>query len=184
MNRERLEGESLRPVLILLAVSFLLGGVAGCLMNGAISSAETAETFLTSAAHRASVPNLWRELWVLMRWPAAALVVRILPMPGAVMSILFFLRGFLLSYGISAFALLRDAEGWVASVALFGPICLLAVPVFFLAGTEGLLHKVEKRKAPVWSAVLSVPALLVCAVFDTHITPPLLSVLLRAISGS
>lgn len=184
MNREKLAGEDLRPVLILLAVSFLLGGVAGCLMNGANSSAETVEAFLTSAAHRAPSPSLWRELWVLLRWPAAALVVGILPMPGAVMPILFFLRGYLLSYGISAFVLLRGAAGWVSSGALFGPICVLAVPVFFLAGTEGLLRKVAKSKTSVWSFVLSVPALLICAVLDTRVTPPLLSVLLHTVSGS
>ncbi len=185
MILHRRTGDGLTPVLLLLSAAILLGGVAGCLAECAWPADEAAEGFLESLARGTAAPDLGRELWVLLRWPVLALMVGRLPVPGAVTPALFLLRGFWLSYGLSAFAQLSWPAGWMSCLMLFGPACILSVPVFFLLGAEGILDKIDpvRPRRQLLAAVGSVPVLLVCALLDVYVIPNLLPVLLQTAVG-
>ena len=166
------------PALALLSVSFLVGAVLGTLAEGLLPADGLVTAFLSSAP---SPPSLWRELWVLLRWPLLALLAGTLPFTGVVLPGLFFLRGFLLSCGIAALTVGNGGAGWLAGLALFLPVCLLTLPPFFLLGVEGLLRKVEERPKGRRLLLLagSVPPLLLCALADGKLTPALLGALLN-----
>lgn len=166
------------PALALLSVSFLAGAVPGALAEGLLPSDGTVTAFLSSAP---APPALWREAWTLLRWPLLALFAGALPPAGAVLPGLFFLRGFLLSYGIAALTAGNGGAGWLAGLALFLPVCLLTLPPFFLLGVEGLLRKVEERPRGRRLLLLagSAPPLLLCALADRKLAPALLGIFLR-----
>ena len=165
------------PALALLSVSFLAGAVLGTLAEGLWTADEAVTAFLSSAPPD---PTLWRELWVLLRWPLLALLAGALPFTGVLLPGLFCLRGFLLSYGIAALTAGNGGAGWLAGLALFLPACLLTLPPFFLLGVEGLLRKVEDRPKGRRLLLLagSVPPLLLCALADRKLAPALLKAFL------
>lgn len=186
MTAEKKAGEDVTPVLLLLSAAFLLGGIAGCLLEGARPTSSVVDVFLSGAVHGMTRPATPRELWVLLRWPIAALCAGYLPGARAAMPVLFFLRGLCLSYGISALVGTGGSAGWLGGVMLFGPACLLAVPAFFVIGATGLLRR-EKQTGPgrqALTAALSIPALLLCALLDLRVTPLLLPALLQTAAGS
>lgn len=166
------------PALALLSVSFLVGAVLGTLAEELWLADGTVTAFLSSAP---SPPALRREAWTLLRWPMLVLLAGALPFTGIVLPGLFFLRGFLLSWGIAALTAGNGGAGWLAGLALFLPACLLTLPPFFLLGVEGLLRKVEERPRGRRLLLLagSAPPLLLCALADWKLAPVLLSAFLK-----
>lgn len=168
--------------LLLLSVSFLLGGVLGCLAEEALPADAYIQGFFRAAAQGTVQPALWRELWVVCRWPALALAAGALPLVGVTMPALFLIRGFFLSYGISALVTMGGAVGGLCSGVLFGPACVLTVPVLFVLGMEGLMRKVsdERPKGAFWRVAVSLPVLGVCVLLDQHVVPQLMTYILNA----
>ena len=165
-------------ILLLLSACFLAGGILGCLAESRwIISAPAAEYAAEAVADGVTAPALWRELWVLLRWPAFALAAASLPLAGLTMPVLFFLRGFFLSIGISTFMMIGGPAEGLTGALIYGPTCLLALPVFFVAGVKGL--RKESEKIQLRTITVSFSALCLCAMLDCRVTPNLLSVILK-----
>lgn len=170
-------------VLLILSIGFLAGGILGCLLEKSLSdTAFSSAAFFQWAAQGDTVPSLWRELWITLRWPVAAVVLSILPLAGLTVPTLFFLRGFFLSYGIVSLTEGMGISGTLGAGILFGPTCLLAVPAFFLLGTSGLLRKVASapkvgKRFRQWMICLLLLSL--CVVLDQKVVPKLLGMVLN-----
>ncbi|WP_320610701.1 hypothetical protein [Evtepia sp.] len=130
-------------LLLLLMAALILGGAipetaAGLGMNlyaGCCAWLGGRFAVQAGAVH----PSVGRVCWLVFRWPATLLLFRWLPFAGVSIPVLFFLRGCSLSYSIAALASIPS--GLLYAGVLFGPSCLLAVPAFFLLGSEILLRK-------------------------------------------
>lgn len=174
-------------VLLILSVGFLMGGILGCLLEGKLSGGNLLSPFFQQAAQGAIVPSLWRELWIVFRWPMAAVALSLLPMAGFTVPGLFFLRGFFLSYGIVALMEGVGIVGVLCAGVVFGPTCLLAVPALFVLGTAGLLRKTEdipKRSVFFRRVVVCLLILILCVFLDQKIVPKVLGFLLKALAGA
>ena len=158
--------------LVLVSVAFLLGGLLGYLIQEKLPGSPYVHVFLKEARDHMIQPNLWQEIWRVFRWPVGLLVLRSLPFTGLSVPIWILIRGFMLSYSISAFTL----EEVRFAVLLFGPSCILTLPVLFLMSTEILLRKVgeptERKPAVILACLLS---LILCMVIDLAVVPMLLT---------
>lgn len=173
-------------VLLILSVGFLCGAILGGLAEGNLSAAPHIQRFLQVCAQEARTPVLWRELWVTFRWPVAIIMLSLLPFVGLTVPVLFFLRGFLLSYGIVSLAAGSGVQGMLWAGLLFGPACVLTLPVMFLLGTECLMKKVgsdKDGKKVSLRMLLCVPALILCVFLNQRVVPPVLHFFLQALSG-
>lgn len=177
-----------RQILLLLSVCFLLGGIAGCLLEETFPADAVTDHFLAVAVQGYHTPSLWREIVSLLKWPVLAIILAHVPLTGVTIPALFALRGTILSYGISAFVVGNGLEGGLASGALFGPICLLSLPLFFLLGAEALMRQIGAEAPPrkKWIAAAGLCALLLlfCCMIDRHVTPVFLSALLMTVTVS
>ncbi|MBR5534067.1 MAG: hypothetical protein IKU62_04405 [Ruminiclostridium sp.] len=166
--RPKGEGRHQNTVLILISAAFLAGGILGYLAQENLPASSYVQMFLSETGS----PDLWRELWSVVRWPTGFLILGKLPLVGLSIPMAMSLRGFLLSYSIAAFA-----EGNLNSaVLLFGPTCVLTLPVLFLLSTEILLRKAgeqaQGKPAVILACVLS---LCLCMVIDLTVVPMLLT---------
>lgn len=182
LDAPKKEQKNRDTVLMILSISFLLGGILGCLLEGSLSAEPYIRQFLEQSAQSAVAPSLWRELWTVFRWPVAVMVLGLLPLTGLTVPVLFFLRGFFLSYGIVALMEGLGGTGLLWASIVFGPTCLLAVPAFFVLGTAELLRKTAGRRRPIRFTVFCLPALIVCVCLDRAVAPRLLHFLLKAMA--
>lgn len=178
MSRPR--GEKGTPVLAVLSACFLAGGVLGYLSACTEITAGIASAFLSQTVGGVlEQPSVLRETWILLRWPLAIIVLGRFPHPDRSLPLLFLLRGYLLSIGISAFAAENGAVGWVCSVLLFGPACLFTLPVFFLLGVNQLKREKGNHTAAwVLTAGVCISALMLCGLLDCKVMPALLKIVL------
>ena len=156
-------------VLVLLSAAFLLGGILGYLAQDNLPASSYIQLFLREAE-----PGLilWQELWSVFRWPVGLLILGLFPLVGITIPAVMCLRGFLLSYNISAFV----QEGLTAAVLLFGPTCVFTLPVLFLLGTDILLRKAGERPEGKPAVVLAcLLSLFLCIVIDLTVVPMLLA---------
>lgn len=129
--------------------------------------------------------SLWREVWIVFRWPVAVILLSQLPLAGVTIPVVFFLRGFFLSYGIVALMEGMGLSGVLCAGVVFGPTCLLAVPVLFVLGTTGLLRKAESQPKGIpffRRIVASLLVLALCVFLDQAVVPKLLGILLKALT--
>ena len=108
-----------------------------------------------------------------------------LPLAGVTIPVVFFLRGFFLSYGIVALMEGMGLSGVLCAGVVFGPTCLLAVPVLFVLGTTGLLRKAESQPKGIpffRRMVASLLVLALCVFLDQAVVPKLLGILLKALT--
>ena len=188
IDRKKKEAEQKNrdTVLLLISMGFILGGILGAIVEKRLSTEDYLVRFFQAAAQSTLQPTLWRELWVAFRWPAAVMVLSFLPVAGAAIPALFCVRSFFLSYGIAALVADAGLKGICYAGLLFGPVCLLAVPVFFVLGSEGLLRKalVERgSKKLLLKGVCCLPVLLLCVFLDWTVTPVLLTSFLQIFSA-
>ena len=172
-------------VLLILSVGFLVGGVLGCLLEGKLSTEHYIGQFFQQAAQMSIAPSLWREVWIVFRWPVAVILLSQLPLAGVTIPVVFFLRGFFLSYGIVALMEGMGLSGVLCAGVVFGPTCLLAVPVLFVLGTTGLLRKAESQPKGIpffRRMVASLLVLALCVFLDQAVVPKLLGILLKALT--
>ena len=155
--------------LFMVSLAFLLGGILGFLVYSNLTPSQYITLFLSKET---VTPTISKELWGVFRWPLGLLILRIFPLAGLTIPAFMTLRGFLLSYSISAFT-----EGSMkAAVLLFGPTCVFTLPVVFLLSTEILLRKAggqsERKPAVILACFL---ALCLCVVIDLTVVPQLLT---------
>lgn len=141
-NLDLLSGQT--AALLLLSAAFILGSAAGCLMAGGMDTGEQGilRDYLDSyLALMGEVPGLrlWPLVWDVARFPLLAGVLGFTALGVVGLPALFGVRGFLLSYAISAFYRLYGLSGQIPAFILFGLSALLWMPVLFHLGVQGLL---------------------------------------------
>lgn len=131
--------------LVLLALAFLAGGAAGCVLAALSSGADVEElsAYLTgylALARDGSLPRgLWAVLWGQVRYPLAAAVLSVTALGVVGLPVLFAVRGFFLSFPAACFCQVFGGRGLLPAFVLFGLPALLWAPALFLTGTPGLL---------------------------------------------
>ena len=116
------------PALAVLAVSFLLGALAGCLMSTFLSGdgLESLQSYLEAflwemdGAERLEGPALAGQLWSVLRWPLFALLLGFTALGVLGLPLLFAVRGFLLAYSIAAFVRAFGSAGCLLAFLVFG----------------------------------------------------------------
>ena len=96
-RRQEANNQQRDTVLLLLSAAFLFGAIMGCLLEGKLPASPYMASFWGQATQGTILPPLWRELWLVFRWPIAVVVLAMLPLAGVTLPILFFLRGLFLS---------------------------------------------------------------------------------------
>lgn len=74
-RKKETEQKNRDTVLLILSVGFLVGGVLGCLLEGKLSTEHYIGQFFQQAAQMSIAPSLWREVWIVFRWPVAVILV-------------------------------------------------------------------------------------------------------------
>lgn len=170
-RRKHTEGKPEELVLLLLSAGFLAGGILGCCLVCARPNAAWVASFLQGVQQGTiSQPGLFRTLWTTLRWPAAALLLGLLPLRRLTIPVLFFVRGFLLSCGIASFISQAGKAGLACAGLVFGPECILSVPALFLIGMLSLGPRNKKNRilAPVLLCTLP---LIACIALERNLVP-------------
>lgn len=131
--------------LVVLAIAFLTGGLAGCIL-GALSSGTGAEElsrylvdYLTLTQSGQLSRGLWPVLWGQVKYLLAALLLGLTALGLAGFPILFGVRGFFLSFPVACFCRVFGQRGLFPALILFGLPALLWAPALFLMGVSGFL---------------------------------------------
>lgn len=169
-------------ILWILTLSFLLGAVLGGILAGKLGAEGYALRFLKDSMEGIVKPSFWREAWITLRWPVGVLLLRILPCSILTIPGLFFLRGFFLSYGITALSLGLGAIGTLCAALVYGALCLLTVPVMFVLGTAGLAGKESRSWLSPEQAGLCLGALALSILLGQTVVPLALSCFLRLLA--
>ncbi len=131
--------------LVVTAVFFALGGLAGCLIAlgteeaGSEALRAYLDQFLSVAqagclAQPAEMDLLWRDL----RWPLAAFLLGFTALGLIALPALASLRGFFLAFSIASFVKAYGRRGSMVAFLLLGLPGALYVPAFFLLTTQSL----------------------------------------------
>ncbi len=124
--------------LILLGACFLAGTLAGfgfsCLGGESAPLREYLLRCLTAAGEGNGFdPSLLSVIWEVFRWPLLVSLLGFTALGAVGIPVVLAVRGFLLSYAVTAFARLFGLEGMAAALAAFGVTALVAVPALFVA---------------------------------------------------
>ncbi|NBI11463.1 hypothetical protein D1641_15835 [Colidextribacter sp. OB.20] len=128
-----------------LAVSFLLGGGAGCLF-AALSGGAGAEElcaylsgYLGLAAEGELPRGLWPLMWGQLKYLLAAFALSLTALGVAGLPVLFGIRGFFFVFPVACFCRVFGGRGLFPAFLLVGLSALLWAPALFLMGTSGFL---------------------------------------------
>lgn len=169
--------------LLILVVAFLVGAAVGCVLAGKLAPSNL-EDLLRQALNSQTRPALWREFWAVFRWPMAALILGCLPMAWLTLPGVFFLRGMFLGYVVQIVARGVASHGFLWAGVLFGPTCLLAVPIFFVIGYLGLLRAAAQtpgRAQLLLGRAVCCGPLALCIFLDRTVVLNLLDILLASL---
>lgn len=131
--------------LAILAVSFLLGGTAGCFLAALSGGAGLEELggYLTdylSLAREGDLPRgSWSLLWGQAKYLLAVLVLGLTALGLVGLPVLFGIRGFFFSFPVACFCRVFGSRGLFPAFTLFALPALLWAPALFLAGVYGFL---------------------------------------------
>lgn len=133
--------------LIIIAVAFFIGGLAGCTLAGrAEGGGEAAlngylDGFLNVAISGETVrPEFVLLLWRSIRWPLFVVVLGFTPIGLIGVPTLFLIRAFLLSFSIASFFHVSGINGLLFAFSVFGITGLIYVPILFILGIQGFLN--------------------------------------------
>lgn len=133
--------------LIVMAVVFFFGGLAGCTLvnrvdgNGEAALSSYLEGYLSIAASGEVVrPEFITLIWKTIRWPLFAIVLGLTPIGLFGVPILFLMRAFLLSFSIASFFHVLGTHGLLFGFLVFGISGLLQIPVLFILGIQSFLN--------------------------------------------
>lgn len=124
-------------------------------------------------------------LWDCLRWPLAVVISSFFTLGIVTIPVLLLIRGFLLSYAASCFAVSMQQAGAAAEVVIFFVPALLVVPVMFLLGCDGMrsarLSAFEsaspsfKASAYIETLLISIGILAVAVALQWVVVPTVLS---------
>ena len=133
--------------LIVMAVVFFIGGIAGCTLAGrAEGGGEAAlssylDGFLNVVVSGEAVkPEFLILLWKAVRWPLFASLLGFTPIGLIGIPILFLIRAFLLSFSIASFFHVLGIKGLFFAFSVFGISGLIYVPILFVLGIQSFLN--------------------------------------------
>lgn len=136
--------ERVSPALAVIGISFLLGGVAGCVLaanvdgGGSASLSAYMQGFLSVAqADGVMPPALFPLLWEVLRWPLFTVLLGFTALGLVGIPVLFSMRGFLLSFAIASFSRMFGGGGGLLAAAVFGVSGLFSIPALFVLGVQG-----------------------------------------------
>lgn len=139
--------------LLIVSLAFLLGGIAGCLAVGAMPEAvmtgitDNIRQFLVAVrAETLQGPGFLSIVWSVLRWPLLVVILSFFALGTIGIPALFFVRGVLLSFCISALLAALGSGGMLLAVLLLGMGSLLTIPVLFILGTQGFAAAVSARR--------------------------------------
>lgn len=150
--------------LAVLALSFLLGGIGGCVL-AALASGQGGEElcaylsdYLALAGEGELPRGLWPVLWGQLKVLLLTLILGITALGVVGLPVVFGVRGFFFTFSSACFCRVFGGRGLFAAFALLGLPALLWIPALFLAGVRGfssacaLLRQSlgEGRGGPVW----------------------------------
>lgn len=142
-----LPSNGVTAALIIMAVVFFIGGLAGCTLAGrAEGGGEAAlsgylDGFLNVAVSGEMVkPEFILLLWKVIRWPFLAFILGFTPIGLIGVPVLFLIRAFLLSFSIASFFHVLGIKGLFFAFSVLGITGLLYVPVLFVLGIQSFLN--------------------------------------------
>lgn len=134
------------PALVVLGAAFLLGGLIGCGLAASVGGGanDSLATYIQNymAAAKAGItqpPELLPLVWEVVRWPLFALLLGFTALGVIGVPLLFFARGFLISFAVTSFVRMFGAAGGGLAFLFFGLTGLLAIPVLFVLGVQSFL---------------------------------------------
>lgn len=140
------QGQS-NAALILISGGFLLGGIFGCVMaasvsgSGSLALSSYIQDFLSAVRSNAAAgPGLISAGWAVLRWPLLVMLLSCSTLGILGIPAVFFLRGFLFTFCISAFVQVLGVSGLLFALVLLGVESFLSIPVLFLLGSHALLR--------------------------------------------
>ena len=138
-------GAALRRAAALTAVPFLLGGLLGVFSCSGAAAGGTEELSAyigayvrTSLDGGAAAPGALPLLWENLKYPLSALILGLTALGVVGIPVLFFLRGFLAAFALTAFTAAYGATGVPLSFLLVGVSDLVSVPALFLIGGQSM----------------------------------------------
>ena len=186
--------------LVILAAAFLLGSLAGCLLvqqsggEGSEALADYLQSYLSAAvAQEMPKPDWFSTLWDTIRWPLLAVALGLTPLGLLGIPIVFFARGFLLSFAVASFFHVLGGLGLAFAFVVFGVVGIICIPVLFFLGVQGflcagtlagrLLGESKKQSIPdrvfLLRCGVCAAALFVCCFLEYSVIP----VLIQALAG-
>lgn len=132
---------SAATALAVLSAAFFGGGLLGCVLaagmdSGGDSLADYLRQFLSLAGEQA--PPLAGVVWDSVRWPLLVFSLGFTTLGLLGIPLAFAVRGFLLSFSIASFVRSFGERGEILAALLFGVSGILATPVLFVLGVQGL----------------------------------------------
>lgn len=178
---------------LLLGLSFLSGGTAGCIAAAGIGGAAGAalqdylQAYLTLAEAQGIDVRFLPILWEQFRYPVFVFLLGFTAIGMLGIPVLFALRGFLFGFSVSCFCRLFGSVGMIPAMFLFGLPALLWAPAFFVLGTQAVRSahtlfycRTGERYNPLfWKGNnllrigLCTGALVLCAAFEYLVLPTL-----------
>ena len=176
MNRRSGAEKDQSIAVLLLSTVFLLGGILGAVLGMYLPVCDMISQLFAENGAFSSSPPVWRELLIVFRWPFLVLTGGMISTAYLLIPFLFFLRGCLLSYGISVVIWSGIPSAVFKAVLAFAPACALALPVFFLLGVECLTRRITGKPISriLRLLICCIPFLLVCMALDCLVVPAVL----------
>lgn len=134
-----------RLSLMVLAVSFLLGGGGGCLFASLSNGAGARELsgylsgYLELAGGGELPRGLWPVLWGQIKIQSAATILGVTALGVVGLPVLFGVQGFFFSFSTACFCRIFGRIGLFPAFVLFALPAMLWAPALFLVGTPGFL---------------------------------------------
>ncbi len=130
------------PYLILLLVCFVAGALVGFCFAYFRDASEDLRIYLQDyldlAARGEMKLSFFSVFWDCLRWPAAVIVLGFTAIGVLAIPALLLIRGFLLTYAATCFALLLGRGGLAAAATLLLIDVFLILPILLILGCEGL----------------------------------------------
>jgi hypothetical protein len=184
------------PALIVLTAAFLLGGLVGCGLAASVTGGgnDTLAAYIKNyiAAAQAGItqpPELLPLVWEVARWPLLTLLLGFTALGVVGIPVLFAVRGFLFSFAVASFIRMFGAAGGALAFLVFGFTGLLAVPVLFVLGVQGLMASftltdqalIKGKRSPLYGRVyffrcaICTGVLALCVLLEYIAIPALMS---------
>lgn len=143
MRKRLLLGPGSELHLLCLTVCFAVGGAGGCLFAGRLG-VDTQKRLLEyfgsyfaalGGDEAVSLSSL-SAVWEIVRWPLLTFILGFTALGVIGLPVVFFIRGFLLSYAVAILVRLYGTSGLAVSLAVFGVSGFLVLPALFTLGVD------------------------------------------------